>query len=355
MRLTSGMDLEIAAGFLEETQAGDSGVPSIPPGKHYDYDVQSYLAGLFTQASLPLAAAWTLQLGLRAEYMLYVYDNQMIAGNTRDDGVPCTPAPCRFNRPADRSDDFLNIAPNAGLLYRIAPALAAYLSLTRGFRPPQATELYRLQAQQSAADLDSEMLDSAELGLRWQTGTARVELATFAMQKRNVIFQDSSRFNVSGGKTRHIGAEVQADLQLPSGLYGSFAGSYAKQTYAFSAQTPGGEQIVSGNEIDTAPRTLASARIGYQRGPGLAEIEWVEVGSYSLDAGNLTTYGGHNLLNLRGVWRTARNWSVGVRLNNLADKLYAERADFVSFPSPTYRYFPGRERELYVEVAYGGL
>jgi iron complex outermembrane receptor protein len=36
-------------------------------------------------------------------------------------------------------------------------------------------------------------------------------------------------------------------------------------------------------------------------------------------------------------------------VNNLADKLYAERADF-AFGG--YRYFPGREREVYLEVAY---
>lgn len=362
-RLTSGLDMEIADGYLKEIQTADSGVASIPPGKHYDYEVRSYLLAPFAQVDLPFADVWSLQLGLRTEYMLYTYDNKMIDGNTRDDGTPCTPDPCRFNRPADSSDGFLNVAPNAGVLLRINPELAAYLSLTHGFRPPQAAELYRLQAQQSAADLHSETLDSAELGLHWQTAIARAELATFAMRKRNYIFQDSSRFNVSNGKTRHIGVELQASLRLPSGLYGSFAGTYAKQTYAFNAQTPGGDPIVSGNDIDTAPRTLASARLGYQRGPGHAELEWVEVGSYYLDAGNLTTYSGHNLLNLRGAWQATKNWSVTVRVNNLADKLYAERADFVSFPpcTPdliptcgTYRYIPGREREVYVEVAYRG-
>jgi outer membrane receptor protein involved in Fe transport len=353
--LTSGLDLEIADGYLKETQAGDSGVASIPPGKHYDYEARSFLLAPFAQLSVPVADAWSAQLGLRAEYMLYSYDNRMIDGNTRDDGTPCTPAPCRFNRPADRSDGFLNVAPSAGLLYRIAPQLAVYLNLARGFRPPQATELYRLQAQQSVADLDSETLDSAELGLHWQTGISRVELASFAMKKRHFIFQDSSRANVGDGKTRHVGVELQADLRLPAGLYGGFAGTYAKQTYAFSATTPGGEAIVSGNDIDTAPRTLASARLGYERSALRAEIEWAEIGSYYLDAGNLTTYSGHNLFNLRGAWQATKHWSFVLRVNNLADKLYAERADFVSFPSPAYRYFPGREREAYLEVAFGGI
>ena len=350
-RLTAGLDLELARGSLEEFQAGDSGQGNIPPGQHYDYEVQSYLAGPYAQLELPLTAALSLQIGLRAEYMLYDYDNNMLTGNTQDDGTPCTPAPCRFSRPGDRSDGFLNVAPSAGLLYRITPQLSAYLSLARGFRPPQATELYRLQAQQAVADLDSETLDSAELGLHWETGMARVEVAAFAMKKRNFIFQDADRFNVSDGRTKHAGIELQADARLPSGFYAGLAGSYSKQTYDFTQLTPGGELITDGNEIDTAPRTLASARAGYDAGAALAELEWVHIGDHYLNAANTARYGGHNLLNLRGLWRATRNWSLAVRLINLTDKLYAERADF-AFGG--YRYFPGRDREVYLELAYDG-
>lgn len=353
--LASGFDFELASGFLEEFQAGDSGLGNIPPGQHYDYEARSALAAPWAQLTLPLGEALSLQAGLRVEYMLYDYDNRMLDGNTRDDGTPCTPAPCRFSRPADRSDGFLNVAPSAGLLYRFTPELAGYLNLARGFRPPQASELYRLQAQQSVADLDSETLDSAELGLHWQTGTVRLEAVAFAMKKRNFIFQDAARFNVSDGKTEHVGLELQADLRLPSGFYGAVAGSWSRQTYAFSAQTPGGEAIVDGNDIDTAPRTLGSARLGWDGGRALAELEWVHVGEHYVNAANTAEYEGHDLLNLRGAWRVTADWALVVRLVNVTDELYAERADYVTIPAPAYRYFPGRDREMYVELAYRGF
>lgn len=350
--LTAGLDVEFARGFLEEYQDGDSGIGTLPTGAHYDYEVDSALAAPFAQLALPLGADWLLQLGLRVEVMRYDYDNRMADGSTREDGTPCTPAPCRYSRPADRNDDFLNVAPNVALRWRIAPPLAAWLSLTHGFRPPQATELYRLQAGQLVADLDSETLDSAELGLHWEQDAVRLELATFAMRKRHVIFQDISRANVSDGKTHHAGIEAQADLRLPSGWFGSLAASYARQTYAFDARSPGGEVIRDGNDVDTAPRTLASARLGYERGRGTTELEWTHVGDYYLDAANLARYGGHDLLNLHSRWQLASDWWLGLRLVNLADKHYAERADFVSFPAPGYRYFPGRERELYLELGW---
>ena len=356
-RLTSGVDVEIASGYLKETQDGDSGLgidPARPALRLRRAELSRSPPS--RRSDLPLAEAWTLQLGLRAEYMLYAYDNQMLDGNTRDDGTPCDPAPCRFNRPADRSDDFLNVAPECRpALPDLARSWPHISTSTRGFRPPQATELYRLQAQQSVADLDSETLDSAELGLHWQTGITRVELATFAMKKRNFIFQDSSRFNVSDGKTRHVGVELQADLRLPSG---SMAASPAPTPSRPTPSAPRRQAATISSPATTSTRHRArwpARASASSAAPASRNSSGSTSASYYLDAGNLTTYSGHNLLNLRGVWRATKDWSVAVRINNLADKLYAERADFVSFPSASYRYFPGREREMYVEVAYGRL
>lgn len=350
--LSWGLDMELARGYLKETQHAASGIGSVPPGKHYDYAATSLLGGLFAQLRWPLGARWEAEAGLRAGFMRYDYDNRMLDGNTRDDGTPCTPAPCRFSRPADRHDDFLDLAPNLGLLWRLSPGLSAYARLARGFRPPQASELYRLQSQQENAGLDSETLDSAEAGLHWDTGHLRLDAALFAMKKRHLIFQDAGRFNVGDGRSRHRGVELQGAFRLPSGLYGGLAGSWSRQTYGFSALTPGGERIRAGGDIDTAPRTLGSAHLGLARGPALAEIEWVHVGRYTLDVAGLSRYGGHELLNLRASWQLAPAWTLAARLNNLADRLYAERADFVSFPAPSYRYFPGRGRELYLELAW---
>jgi outer membrane receptor protein involved in Fe transport len=348
VRLTSGVDMEIARGFLIETQTKDAGIANRPLGKHYDYDAWSFLVGPYAQVEVPLGENWVAQAGVRLEYMHYEYNNRMLDGNTRDDGTSCTPAPCLFDRPADRSDGFFNAAPNLGLRYRITPQLSSYLSVAHGFRPPQATELYRLQTPQQTADLNSETLDSAELGIHWETGWSRVELAGFLMRKRNFIFQNSSRLNVSDGQTRHRGVELQAEFRTEYGLYGGFAGTYAKHTYAFTEQTPG-ELITAGNIVDTAPRTLASARLGMDLPAGLLEVEGVHVGRHFINAADTAVYGGHNLLNLRALWRVTSAWSVTARLNNVLDKLYAERAD-LAFGQ--YRYFPGRERELYLQIDY---
>ena len=79
------------------------------------------------------------------------------------------------------------------------------------------------------------------------------------------------------------------------------------------------------------------------------ELEWVGVGRYYVDASNAHDYDGHDLLNLRVSWRATDTWTALVRVNTLTDRAYADRADFAF---GNYRYFPGRDRTVFVEVSY---
>ncbi len=350
LALSAGLDVELASGYLEETQENPEvgGPYPRPAGKHYDYEAWQFVAAPYAQLEIPLGERWQATLGLRLEYLMYDYDNRMLDGNSRADGTACEPDGCLFNRPADRRDHFRNLAPKLALLYRVTPRLSAYGAYTRGFRAPQATELYRLQALQSVADLESETLDSFEVGLRWLADGVRLEAVGFWMEKDDYIFQESNRFNVSDGRSRHVGTELQAELASASGWYGALAATWARQTYRFDRETLG-ETIASGNDIDTAPRTLGSLRLGYQAAAWLTELEWVHQGRYYLNAENTARYPGHDLLNWRASWDFRAGWSATLRLNNLTDEYYADRADFAF---GNYRYFPGRDREVFVELAY---
>jgi iron complex outermembrane receptor protein len=355
-RILTGVDLELAQGFLKETQPGPAtdGAPAAnlirPAGKHYDYQVDSRVAAAYAQVEQPFAERWKAIGGARFEYVDYDYDNRMIAGNTADNGRQCTPAGCLFNRPADRSDDFSNVTSKLGLSYEITDDHTLYAIATRGYRAPDTSELYRLQRQQSVADLDSERLDSLEVGSRGAFGPLRYSLAAFTMEKDNVIFRDSNGFNVSDGRTDHEGVEYELAWLPIDTLSLALAGTYAKHTYEFNRVIEQGETIVAGRDVDTAPRHINSARVNWAFLPSAAaELEWVSVGSYFVDAANANEYGGHDLLNLRLSWRATENWRAILRVNNVTDRDYADRADFAF---GNYRYFPGRGRTLFVEVRY---
>jgi iron complex outermembrane recepter protein len=355
-KLITGVDLELADGFLQETQAGPAtdGAPAAnlirPAGKHYDYDVASSVAALYGQLSQPLGEQLELSGGLRFEYVDYDYDNRILAGNTRDDGTRCTPAGCLYSRPADRDDKFTNLTARVGLAWSITPAHTLYLTAGRGYRAPDTSELYRLQRTQSAADLQAEELDNVEIGARGNLGAFRYSLAAYRMDKDHVIFRDANGFNISDGSTAHRGVEYELSWALLENLSLSATGTYAKHTYEFDRAVEGGETIVAGRDVDTAPRNIHAARLNWSfLSKANAELEFQSVGSYFADAANANKYGGHELLNLRLGWELTASWAATLRLNNLTDRDYADRADFAF---GNFRYFPGRGRTLFAEIRY---
>ena len=357
-RFIAGLDVEWSALFLTETQFGPTEgsaflIETRPEGKHYDYEVSSIAIAPYLQTDITVSERLTLSAGLRLEQIRYDYDNRMPAGNLRDDGTACGFGGCLYTRPDSRSDSFFNIAPKLAFNYRWPTGTALFGSLARGFRAPQATELYRLQSGQQVADLDSETLDSIELGLRRATDRWSAEASIFVMQKRNSVLRDAEGHNRSDGKSRHRGTEVQFDWQLRETLRLEVDASFARHVYDFDAIAARGEAFVAGNDVDTAPRWLGNAELIFEprKGTDLA-LQWTSLGEYFLDAANRFTYPGHDLLNLRARFDLSPRLSVTARLNNLLDTAYADRADYAF---GQYRYFPGRGRELFVELRYAPI
>ena len=355
--LSAGIDLEWADGSLTEFQENpvETGSDFLretrPQGFHYDYKVTAATLAAWLQWQAELRPGLELTAGLRAERTAYDYNNRMLDGNTRDDGTECGFGGCLYTRPADRDDSFSNLSPELGLGFDLDDAQLLYARLARGYRAPQATELYRLQKGQAVADLDSEVLDSLELGVKGFEEDLSYELVAFAMRKKNYIFRDANGFNISDGKTRHWGIESNFGRQLTSALSVSANLSWANHEYDFNRKLGNSEIILKGNEVDTAPRWIGGMRMRWQPvQQHVIEAEWVYQGGYFLDAANAHRYSGHSLLNLRGWINIANtNHNVALRLTNLLDVRYAERADYAF---GNYRYFPGAGRRVSVEWQY---
>jgi len=347
-RWTYGAELDYTEGWLKEVQA-EPFSPNQPQGVHYDYDVDALNAAAFGQFDYALNERWQLMGGLRYEYTDYDYDNR--TGN----GPACEPdaSNCRFFRPADRSDDFSDWSANLGASYAISEQSVTYARIARGFRAPQTTELYRLQAGQQLADLDSEEIDNIEIGIRGGDAHLRYDLALFYMEKDEVIFQDADRQNVSGASTEHMGAELGLDYQINDSWYVGADLTAARHRYDSRIELLGSSGDIKGNDIDTAPRLFGSARLGWDLSasgwPALAELEWVYLDEYYLEPDNEHKYDGHSLVNLRVRSDFGERWQATLRLTNLLDEDYAERADF-GFGS--YRYFVGQPLGAYLEVSY---
>lgn len=350
-----GADAELAHIWLREVQAlpvqSNSAflVATRPVGTHYDFRVDAVNAAMFYERRFDLGNETQVSAGARLEYTGLDYQTARMPGRGDDQGNACGFGGCLFNRPADRRDHFVSLAPKLAWNRTLNPHWRAFASLARGFRAPQVTELYRLQNTQSVADLDTEDADSLDLGLRGGGTSWQLDATVFAMNKRNVIIRDADGLNVNGGRTSHRGVELDVRLEPAARVELAASVTLARHRYAFSRDSSGTERIRDGDDIDTAPRTLGSARITWHATNTLrALLEWEHMGGYYLDAANEHRYGGHNLLHA-GIQWTAGDLTLGVRMRNVLDEGYAERADYAF---GNYRYFPGKPRTLLVSLGW---
>jgi len=353
---TAGVDFEMSEGFLKQTQA--FGFGSFPTGKQYDFTVDATMISPYVLMEYQSTEQDQLTLGLRYEFLEYDYDNRMIDGNTAEDGSSCSPSAfnpagtCRYSRPADRTDDFDNYSLQLGWIHDLDTNVQFFTNLSLAFRAPQATELYRLQQNQLVADLESEEMESFEVGYRASRDNISYTVAAYVMKKDNVIFQDSGRNNVSGGETSHKGIELNSIFNLSEQWSLSVTASYARHKYESDVAPLGVTVQLDGKDMDTAPKWTGNAKLNWQVSNNSSmNLEWVHMDSYYTNESNTNSYEGHDLLNLRYQLDTGNNWYLSARITNLLDTDYAERADYTAFSDFTGdRYFVGQPRSLYFTV-----
>ncbi|MBT7375770.1 MAG: TonB-dependent receptor, partial [Porticoccaceae bacterium] len=294
INLIAGIDAELTDAYLKQSQDSPTqGSPflqaTIPVGMHYDYQVDASMVAPFINLDWGYSQRLKLNAGLRFESVRYDYNNNMLAGRTAEDGTECGFGGCRYSRPESGKNSFDNWSSNLGASYVLSSNQDIYMRLAKGFRAPQAAELYRLQRAQQITDLESESIDSIELGLTGRYQQVSYKLAFYHMEKDQVIFRDSDFFNVSDGNTEHQGVELELDYRINQALTASLSATQARHTYLDSSLLDGVD--IRGNDIDTAPRSFGSVRLAWTPNESQSlELEWQSMGSYYLDPENLHSY-----------------------------------------------------------------
>ena len=355
--LISGFQFDLSSAELTETQKDALTTSSAfnnatrPKGKHYDYEVDSIVYAIFGGIEdFYLNENLSFFADARAEFIEYDYSNKMISGNTREDGSKCGFGGCYYNRPSDRSDNFDETSARAGIETNFE-RVNYFAQVSLGFRPPQINEAYRLQKKQTTSDLSSETLTMFEVGSQFDLNTITGSISLYQSKKKNSIFRDAENFIVDNGKTDHQGVELSLNWKINTSNRLISNITYGNHKYDFETDTSMREKIRTGNYIDTAPKLMANLiwDIALIDNSSLAfEIE--HMGPYYTDAANLHEYEGHTLYHSRFSQTLSDSMKYFLRIDNLFDKAYAERADFNAFGGD--RYFPGLPREVYIGLEY---
>ncbi len=341
-KISFGINFEMAAIQLEEFQENQLTTSSAfnnavrPQGLHYDFEVDTNLFAMFLSHEFITDDDFKIFSNIRAERLNYDYDNLMLNGRTRADGSACGFGGCYYSRPADVDISFSDNSYRFGFSKKVMTN-EFFLQFSKGFRPPQINELFRLQKAQTLADLNSEKIDSLEFGILSTGDNFLNKFVLFSSKKNNYIYKDNDASTVAGGKSKHLGIEISGSVDVTPMLMIKYAWSFAEHLYDYSFSSIG---VYEGNLIDTAPRVQGSIFFNiFPLDKLTLQIEEEYLGKYFTDPANQYSYPGHYLTNFRGFYNLTSKLDINFSILNLFNKRYAERADYSSFSGQ--RYFPG--------------
>jgi iron complex outermembrane receptor protein len=347
--LTAGFDADLSPGSHFERTIVPENVDGIfvdyaDGSAIYDYDVTFRGLSPYLHGEMTPTDRVHLSAGLRVDLLGYDYGNHLSEETTG-----------QHRRPADASPTFSAVSPKFGITVEAAEGLDLFGAYRRGFRAPSEGQLFRQGSAESTVDLDPVKADSWEVGLRGSAGGSfRYEVSGYWMTKKDDILSyrlpDGSTQAVNAGETLHKGVELGVGARIVQGLDLDVAYSIADHTY--EDWQPNQNTDLSGNEAEFAPNQVGSARlrIAPPALPGaVVTLEWSHLGPYWEDATNENEYEGHDLFNLRAAYGVTRRLQLFMRLNNLLDERYAERASYNAFRGEELA--PGLPRTLYVGVS----
>jgi outer membrane receptor protein involved in Fe transport len=365
-RLIAGVDLDVSPGERQEDRlnvtvsgTGASRVFSAytVAGRIYDYDVTFRQLSPYLHAEVAPVEKVRISAGVRYDRLRYEMDNRVAASFTQAGGANF------YGQAAGANVTFSRVTPKIGATYAFDARNSMYASYGTGFRAPSESQLFRPSVSASAADAVNRARLALELrpirarqvefGLRGFGAIWRYDVVVFDLEKRDDLVSQRDlatnvTTNVNAGKTDHRGIELGWGVAVAPQLRLDAAWSYTRHRYVDWVTATA---IFSGKEMESAPRQLGNTRLTWSpRASVFAQLEWVRIGSYWLEASNspaFPKYPGHDLLNVRTAWDVDRHWRVFARVYNLADKRNADSAQ-VSSNTPVYS--PGLPRAYYAGV-----
>ena len=307
-----------------------------PQGLHYDFKVNTRLLAIFLKHEFLTKDNFKIFSNVRLESLNYDYKNLMLTGRTKADGSECSFGGCYYSRPASTKITYIDNSFRVGFSKEINTN-EYFLQVSKGFRPPQINELFRLQKSQTITDLNSEQIDSLEFGIQSVGENFINKFVLFYSKKNNYIYKDSDASTIANGKSSHQGIEISGSYDVMPMLNIKYAWSFSEHLYDYSDSLIG---VIKGNNIDTAPKLLGSVFFNVFPIEKLSlQFEQEYLSEYFTDPANTYRYPGHLLTNFRGLYNLTSKLDINFGVMNVFNKRYAERADYSSFSGE--RYFPG--------------
>jgi outer membrane receptor protein involved in Fe transport len=275
-----------------------------------DYEVDLINIGTYANLDIKLTKNLQLTAALRYDQLNFDFRNNL------DENA--------FSGAPDEVDNFSAFTPKLGLSYQLSKGNGLFANFSKGFLPPQVSELYR---GVKIPILKPAEFYNYEIGGWFQIHKNIVfDWSIYQLNGENEIISvqldNGARENKNAGKTRHRGIEYGLNWQIHKDLSFRLSGTNAQHEFVDYVENG---RDYSDSEMGQAPSWIANAELTYKPSflPNLrASLEWQHIDSYFMDNANSVEYGGYDIFNFR-LGYTFKRFEVWTNIMNLSDESYA--------------------------------
>jgi len=242
-------------------------------------------------------------------------------------------------------NNFTQFTPKLGLTYN-QRWWGGYLNYSKGFVPPQITEIYNAIR---VPYLLPQNFSNMELGGWYQNKKLSAEISIYSLQGKNEIISvrqtDGVNLNQNSGATSHMGIEYQLRYQLAPSMEISLNGTNTGHKY-LNTSIKGVD--VSGKQMNAAPNLFNNLTFNWKPTKLIrSSLEWIHQSAYYMDETNTTRYPGFNLLNARFGLQFKKS-EILLNVLNLTNTYYSTMAtkNFSVKGSSAYSYYLGEPRAI---------
>ena len=244
-------------------------------------------------------------------------------------------------------------AYEAGLSYR-ADDWKVYGRVGTSYRFPNTDELYGLDPLTYdpvfAFGLRPQHGTTYEIGGTKKIGRGSLGFSVYQQDLKDEITSDPNGGNMNVPKTRRLGTELSANLELADALRGNLGVTLEDAEIRAGAY--------AGRTVPLVPKVQASAGLTWSRTAAAAysaRLNYVGKRRYGDDYANAAGYlAGYTKLDLLASWRI-RDWTIDAKVLNATDKKYAAYGGY-GFNSGTFAYdtfyYPADRRTFGVSARY---
>ncbi|MFB6455138.1 TonB-dependent receptor [Chitinophaga sp. Hz27] len=322
-----------AAGYYTNYQTTDSVLT--------DYKVGLLNTAAYAQFEMSPIENMRLVAAVRYDRMDYDFVNHL--------------TPSAYTGAPSEKNNFNAFTPKLGLTYNLGHNRGLYANYSRGFAPPNISDLYQ---GVKVPVLQQATYNNYEAGgwFGFSHDKGYVDLSVYQMKGTNEIVSvrqaDGSYENRNTGATTHRGVEWNVKYTPLKSIYIRTSGTYA--LHNFDAYTENGKTY-DDNRMNGAPKWITNSEITWKpailRGFRLGG-EWQHIGSYYMDPANTATYSGYDLFNLRAGYGY-KGFECWINCMNVGDRLYATTAEKSAY-GVTYRVGPRQTFNFGIAYTFTG-